>query len=172
MIKVEIAEIEQLTDVLSKAASDSDEVLSRLRQINTEMHDDLELPNYPQAPMLMDSVTYAIDTLTRSNDTLQSLRNVMFSVAADYREQEQRHKEALGRLTSVMDGVGTTYHAAVTSDSISHLEHSEEVNTQNDVQQLVAGSIEEMQATNIAAVSRMVREEYEVSQTRDLPEDN
>lgn len=168
MIRVDIAEIEKLTDILVKIASDSDEALSRLRQVSNEMHNDVELPAYPQTPVALEAVSSAIDALSRGNDTLQSLKGFMLPVASTYQETEQKHKDALNRMTATMDNVVVGYNAAIVSDNIAHIEHTDATVTQTKVQQLVADSVEDMQVTNIAAVSKSVREEYEIAKVDDL----
>lgn len=170
MIKVDFAEIEQITDILVKMASDSDEVFNRLRHISMEMQEDLELAAYPQSGVALEAVSVAIDALNRGNDTLQSLRSAMLPVATTYQENEQKVKDALSRMTVQMDKVCVGYSAAIASDSITHVEHSDAVVSQSKLQQLVAESVEEMQVTNIAAVTKVVREEYEISGVEDLVE--
>lgn len=170
MIKVNIAEIEQITDTLVKAASNSEEVFNRLRLILSEMQDDFELSAYPQTPFVLESVSMAQSALNRGNDTLQSLRNVMQSVADHYQETELKNKAALNRMAATMDRVSVGYHAAVVSDSIAHMEHDDTIVFQNKIQQLVAQSSEEMQLTNIAAITKTVQEEYEIIKIEDLVE--
>lgn len=168
MIKVDIAEIEKLTDVLVKIASDSDEVLSKLRQVFNEMHNDIELPSYPQSAIAQEMLSEAINSLNRGNDTLQYLKSTILPIASIYQETEKKNKNALNRMTALMDGVSVGYNEAVVFDSIAYVEHSDSITSQRKVQQLVADSVGEMQATNIAAISKTVSEEYEISAVKDL----
>ncbi len=168
MIKVNIAEIEKLTDILVKAASSSDEALSRLRRVSTEMHDDLELPLYAQADILLEAVSMAIDALNRGNDTLQSLKNTVLPIANVYRETEQKNKNELSRMLTSMESISVGYNAAITSESIPSIEHADAIVSQNKVQQLVADSYEEMQVANIASLTKTVSEEYEVKKIEDF----
>ena len=170
MIKVDIAELEKLTDILIRLASDSDEVMSRLRRVSNEMHEDIELETYPQSAVALEAVSVALDALNRGNDTLQSLKSAILPVADMYRENEQKNKDALSRMVAIMDSVCVEYNAAIVSDHIAHIEHTDSIVSQSKVQQMVADSVEEMQVTNIAAVSKTIREEYEVSDVADLVE--
>lgn len=170
MISVDIAEIEKLTDILVRIASDSDEVLSRLRQVSNEMYNDVELPAYQQSTIALEAISGAIDALNRGNDTLQSLKNTMLPIAGTYQENEQKNKDALNRMVMRMDSVSAGYNTAIVSDSIAHVEHNDNIASQGRVQQLVADSVEEMQVTNIAAVTKTVREEYEISKIEELVE--
>ena len=170
MIGVDIAEIEKLTDTLVKMASDSDEVLSRLRQVCSEMYNDVELPAYPQSAIALDAISAALDALNKGNDMLLSLKSIMLPVASMYQENEQRNKEALNRLTARMDSVSVGYNAAIVSDNIVHVEQTDNIVLQGKVQQLVTDSFEEPQVTNIAAVTNVIRQEYEISKIEDLVE--
>jgi len=168
MIRVDIAEIEKLTDILIKIASDSEEVLNRLRQLSNEMLNDIELPNYPQSAIALEAVSGAIDALNRGNDTLQSLKNIMLPIASNYQETEQRNKDALNRILTLMNSIGISYNAAISSDNIAHVEHTDNIALQGEVQQLVADSVEEMKIANIAAITKTVNEEYEITAVEDL----
>lgn len=172
MIRVDIAEIEILTDLLVKMASDTEEALSKLRQISNEMHNDVELPSYPQTPVTLETVSVAIDSLNRGNDTLQTLKNAMLPVATTYQENEQKSKNALARMTAIMDTAAVGFSAAVSPSGITPVEHTDNAISQGKVEQLVAESVMEMQVTNIAAVSKAVKEEYEVSTVADLVENS
>ena len=171
MIRADIAELEQLTDLLVRIASDADDVLSRLRQISSEMHEDIELAAYPQSLFALEAVSGAVDALNRGNDTMQSLKNVMLPAADAYRENEQRNIDALSRMTVRMDTVGTGYQAAIVSNGCAHVEHCSGAAAQEKVQQLVADSVEQMQVTNIAAVTRTVREEYRIAEIKELADE-
>lgn len=170
MIRVDIAEIEKLTDVLARVASDTDEVLNRLRQISNEMYNDVELPTYPQSAIALEAVSGAVDALNRGNDTLQSLRSAVLPIASTYQETEKKNRDALSRMYAMMDSMGTSYNAAIISDSIVHVEHTDDVAIQGDVQRLVADSVEEMQVANIAAVTKAVKEEYDILKVEDFIE--
>lgn len=172
MIKVDIAEIEKLTDILVKIASDSDEVLSRLRQVSDEMVNDVELPSYSQSTIALDAIFGALEALNRGNDILQSLKNTILPIASTYQENEQRNKDRLNRMTELMDSMSVGYNAAIVSDSIAHVEHCDSISSQDKIQQLVADCVEEMQVTNIAAVTKTVSDEYEISIVENLVENS
>lgn len=168
MIKVNIAEIEKITDILVKAASGSDEALSRLRHVSAEMHNDLELPLYTQTDILLEAISTATEALNRGNDTLQSLKNTVLPIANVYRETEQKNKNELSRMLTTMESISVGYNAAITSENIPSIEHTDAIVLQNKVQQLVADSYEEMQVTNIASLTKTVSEEYEVKIVEDF----
>lgn len=171
MIKADIAEIEKLAGVLSRAAANSEDVLIRLRQVSGEMHNDAGLSAYPQSVVALEALSMAIDALNRGNDTLQSLRNVIFPVASVYQENEQKNKDKLNRMAAAMEGAGIGFHAAIVSDNIAQVGHSNAINTQNRIQQLTVGGTEEIQVTNIAVVTKAVKEDFEINVVKDLFEE-
>lgn len=171
MITIDIAQIEVLIDLLVKSASDADEVLSRLRSVATEIQNDVELPLYAQADVVLESVALAIQALNRGTDTLLSLKGTMMPVADIYRENEKNNKDALSRMTAYIDSVKTGFSAAISTYTIPQAEHSDSVSSQSKVQQLVADSVSEMQATNIAAITKVVKEEYEAKTIKSLETD-
>lgn len=172
MIRVDVAEIEKITDILVKLASDSDEVLSRLRQVSNEMYNDIELPAYPQSSVALEAISTAIDALNRANDSVQSLKNTVLPIASIYQENEQKNKDALNRMSALMDNASTGFNAAVVSNGIAHVEHTDSIISQSKVQQLVADSVEEIKVANIAAISKTVSEEYEISAIKDLADES
>ena len=168
LIKVNVFELEKITNNLIKITSDTDELLNRLKSISSEMQNDVELSTYIQSKKLIDSVLVATDAINRGNDIAQTLKNVMLSVASDYKETEKMNIDALNRMIIVMDAVSSRYNASVTSYNIPHIEHTDLLASQNKVQQLVTDNAEEMQITNIAVITKVVQEEYEVKSVKDM----
>lgn len=165
MIRVSIAEIEKLTDILKKSASESDEVLNRLRQLSNEMTDDVELAAYFGADGALTALSDAITALNCGNDTLQSLTNVMLPAADMYRDNERKNKEELNKIMGAMNLAGYGYSTAVTSDSMTYVEHSEAEAYQNRVIGLISDydqKLDGMRTTDIAAIAKAVKEEYEI----------
>ncbi len=170
MIKADIAEIENLTAVLVKLASDADETSVRLRQLFGEMQEDIVLPLYPQADVALEALSVATEALNRGNDTLQTLKNAMLPIADAYRENEKKNKDALNRMAMRMANLEVGYNAAISSDGVAYTEQEEEEASRQRLRQLVADNLEEMQIANIAAVTKTVKEEYEITEVKPLLE--
>lgn len=170
MIRADMTQIEALTDLLGRVASDGSDALERLRRVSNEMQEDDELALYPQTPVVLETVAQAVTVLTRADDTLQSLHTAMMPVATAYRDAEQRHKDALARMAERMGSLQVGYNAAIVSDKISPVESTQENRAMDTIAQMVADSVEEMQMTNIAAVTRTVREEYAVTAVETMTE--
>lgn len=168
MIRADIGELEGLTHTLVGLASDCDEVFNRLRLLSSQMSQDVELQTYPQAKAVLEAASAGVQALNRGNDTLQSLQGAMLPVAELYREMERKHRLALERMTVWADHLNTGYGAAIYSQQLARVEHTAERARQLQVQQLVAQNVEQLQAANLAAVTRVVRETYQVSRVEPL----
>lgn len=171
MINVDIAQIEALTDLLTKSASCADDALNRLRSVSSEMINDTELPMYTQYDVLLETVALATQALNRGTDTLLTLKGAVTPVADIYRDNEKKNKDALSRMTTYVDSVNTSVSAAVFVSTVPDSEHSDAESANKKVQQLVVDSVSQMQATNIAAVAKVVNDEYEVKNINDLKSD-
>lgn len=170
MISVNTSELEQLTEHVFKAAADCDEVLVLLRRIRTEMQEDIELQTYPQAMIADESLGYAVESLNRGNDTLQSLKGVLAPLASQYEENESNGKNAIGRMTEYLGSLQAGLAAADLASCLPVAIPTDEAGMHEQVKQLIAQDAEEMAAANVASVSRVIEEEYELNQV--LPMDD
>lgn len=168
MTTINISEIELLVDTLSKTASHSDEWLNRLRGLYTEMKNDVELATYPQCDIILQHMHTAITNLEQSNDTLQSLGNALINAPDLYRENEKKIKEVLNCSVTYLDCISAEYNVAISSNTIPIIDCLPNENSNDSVQNLVANSLTEMQMTNISAISKTVKEEYEVKSVQPL----
>lgn len=170
MIGVEISELEKIADILFLMASNTDETLNALRRISAEMQEDLELKVYPQSTNILEEVCFGIESLNRANDTLQSLKHIVLSAVSEYQANEEKNKNTLARMSNCLESLYQGMNVAVTPGEIVHAEIASEAMNQNRVQELVAGSVQEMQIANIAAVSKVLEEEYSIDEVEDIKE--
>lgn len=173
MITVDVAQIEVLTDLLIDSTAGADEVLNRLRRVSSEIQSDTELAKYTYADNLTEYVSLAIQELNRVTDILMTLKNAMLPVADIYRENEKKNKNALIRMTAYVDSIKTTLISVISADTVPQTVHSDDaLYLQRKVQRLVSDSISEMQVTNIAAITRIIEDEYEVTNVKSLETDS
>jgi hypothetical protein len=170
MISVDIEEIERLADVVTMISTKSDETLEKLRRISNEMLNDIELLTYPQGTTASEIASLSLNTFSQANDTIQALRNVLFSLAEIYKGNEKDYSNAIARMTAVMDSLSVSMTASVVSADIPNIEVSDVMQNQSDIQRLVDESSLEMQLTNISAVSKVIREDYDINDVRPLEE--
>lgn len=165
MIVADVQEIERLTDLLFSAASETEDVLLRLRRTAAELQDDPALRQYPQYPAAAEAVSLGIDALHRGNETLQSLKNVLLFAAAEYAENEQKHKEALSAMTARLSAIGRNFHAAATRGETACMLRD----AQTDRVAQAAAPVLEPQVAVIAAITDRVAEEYGSCEIEAMP---
>ena len=168
MIKVDIASIEKIVDILIKTASDTEEVLYRIKKTSDEMYDDTTLSNFVQSIGALEAVSAATEQIERGNGTLYSLKNIMRSVVDMYQENEQSNISALKKMHTVMECTDLNLHAAMTSNKLVYVEHSDAVIMQNEVQELLTKNKEQLSTVNLAAVAEIVNEEYAITTVKEL----
>lgn len=170
MISVDVEELERLSDVFSMIATKSDEALEKLRRISNEMLNDIELLSYPQGNTASEIVSLGLTTFSQANDTVLALRNVLFPLAELYKENEGAFLNAISRMTAIMDSLSVSMDASVVSSDIPNIEISDDMQNHSDIQKLVDESCLEMQVTNISAVNKAIREEYDINEVKPLEE--
>ncbi len=168
MIRVDMAELEKLSILLTRNASQAEETLCRLRHVSAEMQEDLELALYEPTGAALEAVALAVETLTRCNDTLQSLKGTIALAGERYRELEQQHKNALNRMIVTMNTAATEYQAAMATTVVPQAEHSDAQLASEAVEALVADSAESLQAANVAAIRDTAQHLYPVQDVQEL----
>lgn len=168
MISVNIGELETLSTYAMVSSQKSEDILFRLQSLQSEMQADLEFMEYPQALIVMESLSVAQGAMFRANETLRNLKNVLLNIPEQYRENEKKCKDALSRMTEYMNTVSTDYGAVVLSDDMTYVEHPADGVSQEKVCELVSENLNDMQVINISAVAKVVKEEYPVSEIRRL----
>lgn len=160
MIAADISELEKLSFIIAGLASDTDETLNLLRRTLSEMENDAEFQLQVQGVEACEHISFSIDKINRVNDMLQSLKHVLSLVPSEYRENEEKHKNAISRMTERIKKIGTGFAAVASSSQITPVEQSNENIRQNDIQKLVSDSAEEMQMVNIASLTQTIKDEY------------
>ena len=107
MISVDISAIEELKEVIKKASTDSEETLALLKRTLAEMQDDLELQTYVQATSSEEAVIEAVNTLTRINERISALKNILLSLDEEYGNIEYENINAIERMAAYFNNPQT-----------------------------------------------------------------
>ncbi len=158
MIEAAFSDLELLSDKIVGISSDMDELYIQMKYLYEEMSTNPELPSYPQCNAVLENFATGMDRIFRMNEMLLTLKGVMLSADDEYKAQEQKFCELISGCTAALSALQFELSAAFTD--MLPVEQNPEVVTQNQVQQLVAQSSSDMQITNIAAVAKMIQEEY------------
>lgn len=169
MIFADVAEIEKISHILSALADRADEALSVLRRTLAEMQNDVEFGMYPQHTTVCNSVSSSIDSLARGNDILQTLKGVLANAVREYEDAEESNVNALNRMADLLSHIQTGMFLSTLPGQIPTVANENQPNSLDRVRGLVSASAAEMQLTNIAVISKVIKEEYGIDQVTDMP---
>ena len=102
MISVDITAINELKLAINKAASDSNDTLAMLRRVFEEAGEDDELKMLPQYEPVNDSIVLALGRLDRTEQCLQSLKNILATVDEEYCDIENESVNAIRRMADYL----------------------------------------------------------------------
>lgn len=92
MVKVDLAELEKMARQMAVLASDSDDVIGRLQQLNNEMSYDTELLLFPQSQTLLQNMMDSINNLRVTDDMIQTLKCILADLPDEYDQLESMVK--------------------------------------------------------------------------------
>lgn len=102
MISVDISAIEELKLAINKAASDSNDTLAILKRVFEETGEDAELKLLPQYETVSESIALALEKLNRTEQRLQSLKNILATVDEKYCDIENESVNAIRRMADYL----------------------------------------------------------------------
>lgn len=170
LISVDTEELERLSDVFLALGTKSDDSYEKLRKISNEMAYDVDLLSYPQGASATEMVSYAVNSLNQVNGSVQSLKGLLLTLAEFYKDKEKEYSSAISRITAIMDSLNVNVNTAITSPDIAIVEVTDEVDGHSDIQRLVDESAVQMQITNIAAVNKVIEEDYDINDVKTFSE--
>ena len=168
MILADLPELEKISGELISVAIGTDEVLNSVRKTLSEIQNDVELTTYPQHADVCESVALCVESLNRSNDMLQTLKGTLQYISGEYEANEIHNINALSRMTTMLSNIHTNLVASTAMGRVTTVEQSDQIQSSSHIRELVSDSAMEMQVTNIAAVGKVVKEEYSIKQVEDM----
>ena len=168
MIFADIPEIERISNTLISVAVRTDEVRNDLRKTLSEVQSDIELSAYPQHAGICESVTLSIEALTAANDILQTLKGILPYIAGEYEANETRNINALSRMTIALSNIHANFSVATSHGQVMTVERTVQTQSSDRLRKLVSESAAEMQITNVAAIGKVINEEYDIEQIEDM----
>ncbi len=97
MLYVNFDGLDNLVNSLSKVSNECDELVARLRRYYMEAEDTIELKTKKEFAAFMEELHFALEKLSRVNDSMQSLKNTMIDANNQYYENE---KEKIAEVNS------------------------------------------------------------------------
>lgn len=163
MIYVNTDGLENISDLLTGITSVAENEFYRAKSVMSEIQGNPKFQSYPQYIMACDYMAHATDELFRLQETLRTLMTLLISASEDYKTEEKKRIELLHKVTDCLAKVDYTISAAIQSDGKSEVETSQEMVDLDELQKMVEEDLLSIEMINIAAVSRKVQEEYEVT---------
>lgn len=90
MVKVNLAGLVEMAKRMAKIASDSDDVIGRLQQLNNEMSYDTELLLFSKSQALLQNMSDVINDLRVTDDMVQRLKYILADLPDEYDQLEKR----------------------------------------------------------------------------------
>lgn len=162
MIEVDLVELERLTDTLAAASSSTEDLVGRMHSLGVEMQANPELLTYPQSTPVLEMLSSAETRAVRLSETLITLKTLIAEAVEDYKAQEDEFLKELDGALSSISALSVSIGAAQAAQMLV-IETDTETFAQNRVQELVAQDHAEMEMTSLAAVSKVIEEEYGVT---------
>ena len=168
MIYADLPEMERIIASLLSIAAEADEVLSELQRVSAEIQNNIELETYPQHAAICEAVLQSVNSLNRGNDTLQTLKGILAYVVEGYEENEKKNIDALIRMTLFLSNIQTGLSESISPGQVVAFEQTSQMQDLERVWHLVSESAAETLVTNVAAVGKVINEEYDVKQVVDM----
>ncbi len=163
MITVNLPELEELCITLSSAASDAEDIVGKMGMLEEEMDTEPAFTAFPQS---MDTAELLAETKLHASmlsESLRSLSNIVSEALDGYQARENAFREKLEGALASLNAVQADI-SAVQTVPMTVTEPEENAAAMGQVEKLVSESSAALQLTNIAAFSKVVEEDYGVSE--------
>ena len=167
MIRINIDELDRLTEVFIRLKSDTDDTLGKTIMLRNEMLDDTVFMTHPKSGDIVAILDWAINSLTGLNDDISSVEFLFHKAKEDFLENEKELIKEISAINNKLDSIRSQLDATISSNQVVVIDRSEEARPVNDVEQLVAESATELELVNISALSQLARREAEAGQIED-----
>ena len=167
MIRINTDELDRLTEVFIRLKSDTDNAMGKATMVRNEMMDDTEFMAIPKCDDVIAILDCAINNLTGINEDLGMVETLLVKAKEEFSDNERELINAIGLINNKLDSIVTQLDSTINSNQVVVVDRSEELRPVNDVERLVAGSVNELEITNIAALSQLAASEIESTEIRD-----
>ena len=162
MIKINTDEFDRLLEVFIRLKADSDNVLGKTSMLRNEMLNDPELTGHPKSESIIGILDRSINSLNELNDDIRILDGIFVNAKDSFETNENELVTAIGEISNRLDSIVVQLDATMNSNQIVVVDESEEMRPVNEVERLVAGSLADLEATNIAVMTKLAKSKAEV----------
>lgn len=167
MIRIDTDELDRLIEVFIRLESDVDNTLGKTTALRNEMLDDTDFMAHPKSVDIVSSMDRNINNLIGLNEDIRSVGNLFNKAKDDFTESEKELVKAIEEINNKLDSIRSQLDATMSSNQVVVIDRSEETRPVNNVEQLVAGSVTELELANISALSQLAKKQTEVREIDD-----
>ena len=167
MIRINTDELDRLNEVFIRLKSDTDNLMGKTTMLRNEMMDDTEFMAIPKCDDVIAILDCSINNLISLNEDIASVETLMIKAKEEFADNENELVKAIDGISNKLDSIMTQIDSTINSDQIVVVDRSEELRPVNDVERLVAGSVNDLELTNITALSQLATSEIESTEVRD-----
>ena len=162
MIKINTDEFDRLLEVFIRLKADSDNLLGKTSMLRNEMLNDPEFTEYPKNESIIAILDRSINSLNELNEDIRNLNGIFINAKDSFETNENELVTAIGEISNRLDSIMAQLDATMNSNQIVVVDESEEMRPVNEVERLVAGSLTDIEATNIAVMTKLAKSKAEV----------
>lgn len=162
MIKINTDEFDRLLEVFIRLKADSDNVLGKTSMLRNEMLNDPEFTGHPKSAGIIDILDRSINSLNVLNEDIRILDGIFMNAKDSFETNENELVTAIGEISNRLDSIVGQLDATMNSNQIVVVDESQEMRPVNEAERLVAGSLADIEATNIAVMTKLAKSKAEV----------
>lgn len=167
MITAQPEGLEQISLDLKKSAEILEDITGQIMRLSDEIFDDFQIEEISGNYEIKSIVVSVNKNTARTADRLYSFSKTVSDALMAYGETERKSCEKIERINCTIDSLGTEFRSLYSVKDTAIPEASPDEEIQRNTEILVTGSVQELQMTNIAAISKVINEKYFVSAVKD-----
>jgi len=167
MIRINIEGLDNLTDLFVRLNSDTDNILGKTTMLRNEMLEDPDLMALSNSADIISIMDAAVSNLTQLHEDIQYLDNLFIKAKDDFSDNEKELIKSIDEISNRLNSIKIQLDSALISEQAVVIDRSELDSPVNDVERLVAGSVAELELTNIAALSQLADAQARAREVRD-----
>jgi len=167
VIRINTDELDRLSEIFLRLKSDTDNILGKTNMLRNEMFDDDRFMSHPKCGDVVDIMDWTVASLTSLNDDICSVEILFQNAKERFVDNEKELVREISYISNKLDSIRNQLDATITSNQVVVVDRSDDNRPVNEVEQLVSGSVNDLELVNISALSVLARQEAEARQIED-----
>lgn len=167
MITVQPEGLEQISADLKKSAEMLEDITGKIMRLAGEMFDDYQIKEISGNQDIKRIIVSVNTDTARTADRLYRFSQAVSDALISYSGIERKSCEKIERLNCMIDSLSTELDCLYSVKDAAIPEVSSDEEAQRNTELLVTGNVQDLQITNIAAISKVINEKYFVSAVKE-----